>query len=339
MSISAIDLFCGAGGLTHGLEKAGLNVICGYDIDPDCQFSYDTNNNSTFIRESVAELSSKEICNAFVPGTVSLLAGCAPCQPFSKYTQGKARDERWGLLAHFQRLIKEVLPDLVTMENVPELMKHDIHDDFICTLIENGYHVWSKVVRCQEYGLAQKRCRLVLLASRRGQIELLPPSKDLKNDRIVKDEIFDLPVLKAGQQNHSDPLHRAAGLSAINLKRIQSSRPNGSWKDWPNDLLTECHKKISGKGYTAVYGRMSWDGPAPTITTQSYNYGSGRFGHPDQDRAITLREAACLQSFPFDYRFIKNTEYSMGAVAKLIGNAVPPLLGNVIGKSILAHVN
>lgn len=339
MSVSVVDLFCGAGGLTHGLEMAGLDVVCGYDIDPDCQFAYDTNNKATFIRESVAELSSGEICSAFVPGTVRLLAGCAPCQPFSKYTQGKARDERWGLLAHFQRLIEGVLPDIVTMENVPELVRHDIHDDFIGTLVANGYHVWSEVVRCQDYGLPQKRSRLVILASRRGQIKLLPPPETFKKHRIVKDEIFDIPALKAGQQSKYDPLHRAAGLSDINLKRIQSSLPNGSWKDWPNDLLTECHKKISGKGYTAVYGRMSWDSPAPTITTQSYNYGSGRFGHPDQDRAITLREAACLQSFPFDYKFNEKINYSMGAVAKLIGNAVPPLLGNVIGKSIQAHVN
>ena len=163
-------------------------------------------------------------------------------------------------------------------------------------------------------------------------------SPDLRQ-RTVKDCISKLSKLAAGDTDIDDPLHRSPSLSEINLRRIKASKPGGSWKDWPPEILSECHRRSTGKGYTPVYGRMEWDKPSPTLTTQCYNYGSGRFGHPEQDRAISLREAAILQDFPDDYEFEPpGTRYPTTQIARMIGNAVPVGLGRVIGESFIEHV-
>lgn len=340
MSIVAVDLFCGVGGLTHGLQQSGINVVAGYDIDEKCRFPYEKNNNSKFINMSVTELELTQLATHFGSSGIRLLAGCAPCQPFSTYTQAKVRDERWHLLSHFSRLASKLKPELITMENVPELAKHDVFSDFVETLSNNGYNVWHKVVNCPEYGIAQKRKRLVLLASRLGKISLIPTTHQSKNFVSLKDIIGNLPKLESGKTDSEDILHRAAGLSEINLSRIKASLPGGTWKDWPKELLANCHKKSTGKKYTSVYGRMKWDDLSPTITTQFYNYGSGRYGHPTQNRAISLREAAIIQSFPKSYQFIEETaNYSVGSVARMIGNAVPVRLAKVIGDTLIAHIN
>jgi DNA (cytosine-5)-methyltransferase 1 len=339
VSIVAVDLFCGVGGLTHGLQNSGINVVAGYDIDEHCRLPYEVNNNSKFLKTSITELKASEIQEHYGHSEVRLLAGCAPCQPFSTYRQGKPKDERWGLLSHFSRLVSELMPEVVTMENVPELIKHDVFFDFTKSLEEHGYNVWYKVVYCPDYGIAQKRKRLVLLASRLGDISLTPPTFSPDNYLTLKDIIGNLPKLGAGHTNSKDALHRAAGLSEINLKRIKASKPGGTWKDWPDDLLANCHKKDSGKKYTSVYGRMEWDKLSPTVTTQCYNYGSGRYGHPEQDRAMSLREAALIQSFPINYQFINQANtYHMTNVARMIGNAVPVNLAAVIGETIVEHV-
>lgn len=339
MSIVAVDLFCGVGGLTHGLQNSGINVVAGYDIDEHCRLPYEANNNSQFINTSITELTATEIQEHYGNSEIRLLAGCAPCQPFSKYMQGKPKDERWGLLSHFSRLASELKPEVITMENVPELIKHDVFFDFINTLESNGYHVWYEVVYCPDYGVVQKRKRLVLLASQLGSISLKPPQYDSEKYLTLKDIIGDLPKLKAGNINSKDELHRAAGLSEINLKRIRASKPGGTWKDWPEELLANCHKKESGKKYTSVYGRMEWGELSPTVTTQCYNYGSGRYGHPEQDRAMSLREAALIQSFPVDYQFTEHSKtYHMTNVARMIGNAVPVNLAAAIGETIVEHV-
>ncbi|WP_430521415.1 DNA cytosine methyltransferase [Aliivibrio sp.] len=339
MSIVAVDLFCGVGGLTHGLQQSGINVVAGYDIDENCCLPYEENNNAEFINKSIAELNIDQLRSHFKASDIKLLAGCAPCQPFSNYTQGRPRDERWGLLSHFSRLASELMPDLITMENVPELIKHDIFHEFIMTLTEQGYSVWYEVVYCPDYGIAQKRKRLVILASRLGPISLIPATHKVDEYLTIKDVIGFLPELACGEVNGSDVLHRAAGLSEINLKRIKASKQGGTWKDWPEELLANCHKKSTGKKYTSVYGRMHWNELSPTVTTQFYNYGSGRYGHPTQQRAISLREAAMIQSFPESYKFTKETGiYSITSVARMIGNAVPVRLAKVIGDTLIAHV-
>jgi DNA (cytosine-5)-methyltransferase 1 len=178
-----------------------------------------------------------------------------------------------------------------------------------------------------------------LLASKYGNIQLIPKTHTPENYVTLRQAIEYLPPVEAGEICVSDPLHRASSLSEINLKRIKASKPNGTWRDWDEDLRLECHKKSTGKTYVSVYGRMAWDEPSPTITTQFYAYGTGRFGHPTQNRALTIREAAILQTFPPDYKFRENElEAPIKKLGTHIGNAVPVALGVVIGKSIQIHL-
>lgn len=339
--IYAIDLFCGAGGLTHGLEKAGINVLLGIDIDPACSFPYSANNKAKFLLKSVEKIIVEDLISVFPKRGIRLIAGCAPCQTFSTYNQkASSDDKRWRLLVQFSRLVRDVSPELVTMENVPKLMKHDVFKSFIEDLETNGYNVDYNIVECANYGIPQQRKRLVLLASKLGPIGLLPPIKSDTDLMTVSNAIGDLPPLSAGETYENDPLHQCSSLSPKNLIRIKSSLPGGTWRDWEKDLVADCHKKKSGKTYPSVYGRMVWDDPAPTLTTQFFGFGNGRFGHPEQDRAISLREGAILQSFPPDYKFIPpNESIHKKTVGRLIGNAVPVKLGEVIGQSLLHHVS
>lgn len=337
-TIQAIDLFCGAGGLTHGLEQAGVRVVAGYDLDPACAYPYEANNKARFFERDIATLSGDELSSQWGDG-LRLLAGCAPCQPFSTYMLGKQErdNSKWNLLAEFGRLVVETQPDLVSMENVPNLRKMDIFTDFLRLLETQGYSVWWKIVSCLEYGIPQKRSRLVLLASKLGVIELKPATH--ANAITVREAIGHLPPVTAGSPNPEDSLHIASALSPINYQRIRASKPGGSWRDWPKPLVAACHKKTTGERYGSVYGRMTWDNPAPTMTTLCYGYGNGRFGHPEQDRAITLREAAIFQTFPENYQFLPSQEAAtFRNLGRLIGNAVPVRLGEVVGLSILEHL-
>ncbi len=337
--IEAVDLFCGVGGLTCGLAKAGVIVKAGYDIDQACEYPYSKNNKATFVPKSVHELTGTEVGNWYSPGAIRLLAGCAPCQPFSTLANGRDTkgDKKWGLLGEFARLVKEVQPELVTMENVPRVTNHSPYTEFVDTLKSLGYHVDARRLRCADYGLPQERRRFVLIASRIGKIELPTPPK---TTITVRDAIGDLPPLEAGEAHPTDPLHKARKLSHINLQRIRTSKPGGTWKDWPEDLRAPCHKSESGQSFKSVYARMSWDRPSPTITTQCFNFGTGRFGHPEQDRAITLREAAILQSFPRKYQFTRPNETAhFMTVGRMIGNAVPPRLGEIVGQVFVNHIN
>lgn len=340
-AVTAVDLFCGAGGLTHGLEAAGIEVLMGVDIDPACEYPYVANNRAKFLLKSVEKLSKDDFAEEFRESELTLLAGCAPCQPFSTYSQGKSnqKDIRWNLLNQFARLVKELRPDLVTMENVPLLAKQAVFSRFVAGLRKDGFHVAYNIVDCAYYGVPQHRERLVLLASRLGPIEMIAPSIKPERFGTVRAAIASLPTLEAGEKCPEDALHQASILSALNLKRIKASKPGGTWRDWEDKLVAACHKKETGKSYPGVYGRMPWDEPAPTMTTQFYGFGSGRFGHPEQNRAISLREGAILQSFPNKYDFVpKGQPVYIKTIGRLIGNAVPVNLGKAIGKSILRHV-
>lgn len=344
-SIVAVDLFCGVGGLTHGLRKAGVEVAAGYDIDPACEWPFESNNgNAVFHKVDVAELTGDMLKAHFDADgkSVSLLAGCAPCQPFSTYSLNKTddADRRWSMLEHFGRLVDEVRPTLVTMENVPQVRKHRVFLDFVETLEDAGYSTSVHVVKCDEYGIPQARTRLVLLASLLGKVELR--ARDPKRDkgRTVRSAIGGLERLTAGGVSETDPIHRTSTLSEINFKRILEATPGGSWRDWDQDLVAPCHKEETGKTFPGVYGRMEWDKPSPTITTQFFGFGNGRFGHPQQNRALSLREGAILQTFPARYRFVKKHEaVHMKTVGRLIGNAVPVKLGRIIGESLMQHVH
>ena len=342
--ISAVDLFCGVGGLTYGLSQADIDVRLGVDIDPASQHPFEKNNDAAFLLADVSTLEAETITKSFVSGTTTLLAGCAPCQPFSTYSQkakrdGKARQDRghkddWRLVERFGELIEEIQPDLVTMENVPPLLRAPVYKRLLRSL--NGYWVDAQVIDCQTIGLPQTRKRLVLIASRLGRIQL--PQFERKQ-KSVRSTIGGLPPLQAGGMDSSDRIHRASALSDINLKRIRASIPGGTWRDWPKELKAACHIRDTGATYPSVYGRMKWDEPSPTITTQSFGYGNGRFGHPEQDRAISLREAAMLQGFPRKYSFLPDNEpVSFATLGRLIGNAVPVTLGEAIGEVLVEHV-
>lgn len=344
--IKVIDLFCGIGGLTHGLIKEGLDVVAGIDNDSSCKFGYEYNNRTTFIGKDILAVSADDVNGLFgsLKDTIRVLAGCAPCQPFSKLNQKKITEKQLEPLGKFAQLIEEVKPDIVSMENVSGLAddkKYPIFKTFIDTLKRNGYEYKYEIVDVSEYGVPQSRRRLVLLASKFGSIELI--KRTHKDKKVtVRDVISDLEPIKDGEVSTADSLHRARKLSPLNLKRIKATPHNGGNSDsWKESLILKCHKKKSGKTYShTVYGRMRWDQPAPTMTTQCIGLGNGRFGHPVQDRAISLREAALFQTFPKDYRFTDpNTPIVVSNVAKFIGNAVPVRLGSVIGRSIKEHLN
>jgi DNA (cytosine-5)-methyltransferase 1 len=340
-SIRGVDLFCGAGGLTKGLEAAGIDVRLGVDIDPACEYPYTANNKASFLLKSVEGITAADFSEIFDGARFKLLAGCAPCQPFSTYSRvwSCSSDERWNLLGHFSRLVRETRPHLVTMENVPPLEHEGVFSDFVAVLENEGFEVFHGVANCSDYGVPQQRQRLVLLASKLGSIGLIGPTTPEGRRVTVRKAIGDMPSLEAGGVYEDDPLHQACELSPLNLKRIRASVPGGTWRDWDKNLRAKCHRKASGKTYSSVYGRMTWDAPSPTMTTQYYGFGNGRFGHPEQDRAISLREGAILQSFPKTYKFVpKDEPIHRKTIGRLIGNAVPVKLGNAIGKSIVRHV-
>ena len=342
--IEVVDLFCGIGGLSYGMKCKGLKVKAGYDLDNSCRYAYETNTEATFHYKDIKEVNADEINANYAGDTIRVLAGCAPCQPFSSYSyKNKKKDpNKYDLLYEFGRLVRDVLPDVVTMENVPQILsfkEKPVLQDFINCLEECGYNVDLNRVYCPNYGIPQKRRRLVLLASRLGNIKLIPPTHNKENYVTVRQVIGELPYIESGGSDKIDFLHRAKRLSPLNLQRIKHTPYGGSWRDWPEELMLECHKTPNGKSFSSVYGRMVWDAPSPTMTTQCTGLGNGRFGHPEQDRAISIREAALLQTFPMSYKFFPDEQsIALTKASRYIGNAVPPKLGEIIADSIIEHI-
>ena len=344
MVTRVVDVFCGVGGLTHGFVIEGFDVILGIDSDPSCRYPYEYNNNVRFLNAKVEELDDRTIAGLFPPdSSTRILIGCAPCLPFSNYMSGKTnRSDNWQLVNNFADLIEEIEPEIVSMENVPSLGGFDdgrVFNSFVHRLNALDYAIWSANVYCPDYGIPQRRSRLVLLASKLGEIRLMPPTHNEDSFVSVRQAIGNLKPLLAGEACAEDPLHRARALSDLNLERIRQSKPGGTWLDWDENLVARCHQKNSGRTYKSVYGRMKWTEPSPTMTTQCYAYGSGRFGHPKQDRAISLREAALLQTFPMDYQFTEpHEQVTFNKVGRYIGNAVPVQLARVIARTINHHL-
>lgn len=338
---SVVDLFCGIGGLTQGFRKEKFKVTAGIDIDGTCKYAYEANNKVDFHEEDLSLLSSDFINNLFLDDTTRILVGCAPCQAFSTYSQKYKDNEKWKMLYVFKRIIEDIEPEIISMENVPNLKNYaggKVFQDFLETLHDKNYSVSWKVVNCKDYGIPQNRKRLILFASKFGEVKFKRPSH-LNNPVTVREAIGNLPKIADGEVYDGDELHRARKLSVLNKKRIQATPSGGGWKDWPEELLLECHKKESGKTFSSVYGRMRWDDVAPTMTTQCTGLGNGRFGHPEQDRAITIREASILQSFPKDYvLYDPEQPLSLSNIEMHIGNAVPVDLGRMVAKSIRNHL-
>lgn len=341
-TIAVVDLFCGIGGLSYGFVLEKFKVLAGLDIDDSCRYAFERNNGCNFIQSDITVTHSKEIDALYPRNSVKILVGCAPCQAFSTLTQKYKENDKWKLLYSFARIIKDVNPEIISMENVPNLLKYSngsVFLDFLKVLTKQKYNITYKVVNAADYGVPQNRNRLILIASKFGSVSFIKPTHDIDTRVTVRDAISHLPPIEDGEFNPTDAIHRARKLSPMNKKRIMATKEGGGWKDWPSKLLLECHKKKSGKTFVSVYGRMKWDDISPTLTTQCTGLGNGRYGHPEQHRAISLREAALLQSFPMSYKFLSPMQTFMpGQIETHIGNAVPVNLGRMIAKSIKKHL-
>lgn len=339
--INVVDFFCGCGGTSAGLRAAGMNVVAGIDNDAQAGTTYAANFPAAkFFLEDIGSFAPQKLKTLLEskPGK-TLFAACAPCQPFTKQnTLKKEDDARRGLLDHFHKFIEELKPDYVLLENVPG-MQRIAHTEgplgrFLAFLQDQQYAFDVQVISSHDYGVPQVRKRLVLIASRLGAIDIPEATHGVSRDRphpTVWDWIGDLPPLEAGEHNQTIPNHQAANLSELNKLRIRHTPINGGRRDWPDDLALRCHKDHSG--HTDVYGRMSMDRPASALSTRCISLSNGRYGHPTQDRAISIREAARLQTFPDDFHFFGN----MASMARQIGNAVPVKLAEAMGNAVNSH--
>ncbi len=353
--IKVFDFFSGCGGTSQGLRDAGMEIIAGIDIDKDAGKTFKRNfTNSTFLEGSIVDDQIFEQVGSLLQevkkgGEPILFTGCAPCQPFSQQnTTRRNDDERRTLLDYFANYIIEYTPDYIFIENVPGIQKKDNPKNkpffnFLNTLEtidrdSNGtkchYNYHFEVVKCLEYGIPQIRRRLVLIASKHEKI-IFPekthgPDTNHPEYEKVKDWISKYPSLEHGQEYTEIPNHRAGKLSEKNLERLKKLTSPGDSRDkWGEEEQLDCHKEY--KGHTDVYGRMHWDGPAKTLTTKCTSLSNGRYGHPFQHRAISVREAASLQTFPDSFIF----EGSLQSMTRQVGNAVPPLLAQRFGEKII----
>lgn len=338
-TIKAIDFFSGAGGMTKGLQLAGIKVFAGIDFEPSCKDTYEKNNNAIFINKSIVDITSKEIKELFKKNTTkndyTMLAGCAPCQPYSMInTRKKEDDNRKTLLDEFRRVINGVKPHFVLMENVSRLNEENPYfSKFIDMLEKNGYKFEYKVLNAKDYGVAQNRKRLFLIATRIKNINLSFDNIQKYKPVKLKDIISHLEPIEHNRPSSKDILHKSKKLNEINLKRIKSTPLDGGLRSaWNENLELACHK--NKKVFLDNYGRLAWNKLSSTITTKFNQYYSGRFGHPEQDRALSLREGALIQSFPEDYQFY-GTDYQ---IARQIGNAVPVNLSKAVGNSFIIAI-
>ncbi|MFM9487885.1 DNA cytosine methyltransferase [Pseudomonas monachiensis] len=336
MTINVFDFFSGCGGTSCGFRESGMDIKLGLDIDADAANTYRFNfPEAVFLETDIRNLPVEALSDAIAESKGRVLfSGCAPCQPFSKQNRHQADDDpRRNLLGEFGRFVEYWLPDYVFVENVPGMQKDCLKSETFVnftTLLQNlGYFFDAKVVQALWFGVPQTRSRLVLVASRHGEITIpnATHGSDLNPYSTVKEWIGDLPPLNAGKTDPNDPDHSAMNLSELNLRRIERTLEGGGRESWPEELLLECHKNYSG--HSDVYGRLAWSKPASGLTTKCLSYSNGRFGHPSQMRGISLREAASLQTFPRSYRFFG----SLQSRARQVGNAVPPLMARSISKA------
>lgn len=341
-----IDLFSGCGGSALGFNQVGFPIKVAVDIDKNASKSFKLNFPDSVVFDSdISYLSGKDLLSAggFKNGKEVILIACPPCQGFSSARRNSERisDPRNKLIYEFLRIVDEIKPSAFVMENVPGLATNigkPIFLHILQRLNKLGYQTVYDIVNTADYGVPQKRKRLVLLGTNNSDIRLRFPSKtnvdpsrssDLPVWNTVREALEDLPALNAGEKNINDFMHASANLADINIKRIkQTPHDGGDRMSWTKDLVLECHKTTNG--HRDVYGRMKWDAPSPTITGGCVMISKGRFGHPEQNRAISLREAARLQTFPDSFKFAGN----FGEIAKQIGNAVPPLLARKAAETI-----
>ena len=333
---TAVDLFSGCGGLTQGLKDARFRVLAAVELDSLAAETYRINHGDVFLfNRDIRNVSTFDILKAcdLRPGELDLLAGCPPCQGFSRLRDNNRRsrmvDPRNRLIDDVIRLTKALRPKVILIENVPNLAQYSRYLTFKRRLRHLGYVISDAILDVADFGVPQRRKRLVVLASAVGKMHHLPPNSVR---RTVRDTIAKLPE----PHRSNDPLHNFGEARSERIRQLIGCVPKdgGSRSDLPKHFRLKCHKKTDG--YSDVYGRMAWDDVSPTITGGCINPSKGRFLHPEEDRAITLREAALLQSFPPTYVFsLKRGKY---AAAEMIGNALPPAFSRLQAEAIRAHL-
>jgi DNA (cytosine-5)-methyltransferase 1 len=337
MELLSIDIFSGVGGLSEGMHQADFKTKIALEIDEIASKAYRLNHpNTAVITRDIRKVSIAEIKRELKGKTIHLLAGCPPCQGFSSMRSlNKAQyieDDRNDLVMEFVRLVKGLKPYTIMMENVPTLIKYDLFLKAVDILRnELHYNVDYKVVNVKDYGVPQSRRRLVLVGSRIGEIKVAEP---LKKKKTVRQAIGGLPL----PENSKDPIHKIFPTHhSMVQKRIElTPKDGGSRKDLPKKYLLKCHEGLN-VGFNDVYGRLRWDFHSSTITGGCLNPSKGRFLHPEQNRCISAREAALLQSFPAKYKFPKDIPITK--LALLIGNALPPRFSYIQSKNIKEHLN
>ena len=337
MGVVAVDCFSGAGGTTRGFLNVGIRVVKGVDNDPGCRETYESNNSpAKFVCADIFDLSADDVTSGLRlrPSDHLLLAGCAPCQPFSRLRKKRETSRGKSLLLQFSRLVTEIRPEFVFIENVPGLQHvsgNSAFTRFMAQLEKLGYFYDYAVINAMSYGVPQSRQRLILVASHSAPISIPEPTHGHERCQhpivTVRETIADYPALAAGDTSEVVANHAVMKLSSLNLERIRHTPTDGGdRRSWPNRLWLNCHRP-KHTGHTDVYGRMRWDKPAPALTCRCVSLSNGRYGHPSQDRALSLREAAALQTFPDYFTFYGTTHQ----IAQQIGNAVPVRLSEVIG--------
>ena len=339
--IKAIDFFCGAGGLTRGLLDAGIEVLAGVDNDEHLRETYTHNNKpSRFINKDINTIQIHELREELKiqDEDTTLYAACTPCQPFSTLSrQNWEDDDRKILLLTFAEIVKECPPDFILVENVPGLNNgcgKEIYNEFLEILEEREFSdVVADLLDAKHFGVPQTRKRFILLASKKGSISLPIPITDPSQFVTVKDCIEEYPEIADGGESEDYPNHKARELKSHHKLIVEAvPEDGGSRGDITNtSILLQCHQD-KPNAHRDVFGRMAWDKPAPTLTSRCTDVYSGRFIHPQQNRGISLREAAALQTFSDDYEFFGT---SITGIARQIGNAVPVKLAEYLGKSIL----
>ena len=351
--IRLYDFFAGCGGTSLGFKQAGIKQAMALDSDCQAAETYKLNfPHVPVINKKIEDVCFDEVSLHFIKNEIKLFCGCAPCQPFTKQNTNAGissqKDARRGLLFHFAKIVHKFQPELIFIENVPGIQKVSLDcinpfNHFLNQLENDGYYYDYSVIASQDFGAAQIRKRLILVASKLSEIHIPKPRygpKTKKPYKTVNDMISFLPPIKHGEEHHNKkqfPNHRASKLSSINLERIRHTNSKGR-RNWPERLLPKCYTKttdgVKHKGHTDCYTRLSWDEPAPGLTTRFISYSNGRFGHPDQDRAISIREAALLQGFPNKFVFTG----SMNSMARQIGNAVAVPVAKSFGLHLKKHV-
>lgn len=331
----SIDLFAGCGGLTCGMNSAGFETKIAIEIDSIATRAYSLNHPATVVlNRDIRTVQSGEIKSILGSHELHLLAGCPPCQGFSTVRRlnrpSYAPDNRNNLVMDYFRIISELKPLTIMMENVPGLLEYDLFKEIVVRLDTLGYSPSVDIVNVKDYGVPQRRKRLVMVGSLLGKIHV---AKAIKVKSTVRDAIFNLPL----PSESFDPVHQIVSQHSRHvMERIKLTPKNGgSRKDLPAEFTLPCHKN-KNIGFNDIYGRLRWDDYSTTITSGCLNPSKGRFLHPEQDRALTPREAALLQSFPEDYKF--PVDIPKDSLALLIGNALPPRFSYYQSKNIYNHL-